>query len=38
MAFEIGAVPEDLRSTVIVYCTTVKQKEINVRTIEVLAC
>ena len=38
MAFESGVVPEDWRSAVIVPLYKVKEREINVRTIEVLAC
>ena len=38
MAFESGGVSEDWRSAVIVLCTSVKERELNVRTIEVVAC
>ena len=38
MAFESGVVPEDWRSAVIVHCTRVKERNLSVRTIEVLAC
>ena len=35
MAFESGGVPEDWRSAMIVHCTKVKEREMNVRIIEV---
>ena len=38
MGFGSGLVTEDWRSAVIVYCTKAKERGLNGRTIEVLAC